>query len=108
ISLVLLIFFMMTATITAGFLPSINTPSATHQLATGASDSFWVGIDSKSSGGIIEKGADGKTLPWYRFAKGDQEKEKPATGIGPVLESFATALAGETGEVVIRLRADRS
>ncbi len=47
ISLVLLIFFMMTATVSSGFLSTINTPGAKSQLATPAADSFWIGIDSK-------------------------------------------------------------
>src|SRR5579862_8774200 len=57
ISLVLLIFFMMTATVSSGFLTAINTPGAKNQLATPASNSYWVGIDSKSGGGQVEKGA---------------------------------------------------
>src|ERR1700681_206048 len=42
VSLVLLIFFMMTATTSSGFLSTINTPGAKYQLATPAAESFWV------------------------------------------------------------------
>jgi biopolymer transport protein ExbD len=107
ISLVLLIFFMMTATVSSGVLPLINTPGAKHQLAAPASDSFWVGIDSKSGGGQVEKGPDGKPLPWYSFGKEKQELLKPTTEVGAVLDSLGQALANEQGEINLRLRADR-
>jgi biopolymer transport protein ExbD len=107
ISLVLLIFFMMTATVSSGFLPSINTPGAKHQLAAGAADAFWVGIDSKSNGGQIEKGPDGKPLPWFSFGKENQELLKPTTRASEVLDALGKALAAESGEVNVRLRADR-
>jgi hypothetical protein len=107
ISLVLLIFFMMTATVTSGFLPSINTPGAKHQLASPAADSYWVGIDSKSLGGQVEKGADGKSLPWFSFGKENKELYKPTTAVGDVVDALCKALANEQGEINVRLRADR-
>jgi biopolymer transport protein ExbD len=107
ISLVLLIFFMMTATVSSGFLSTINTPGARTQLASPAAESWWVGIDSKSGGGQVEKGADGKPLPWFSFGRENQEMHKPATSAGDVLEALGKALAAEDGEVNVRLRADR-
>jgi biopolymer transport protein ExbD len=107
ISLVLLIFFMMTATVSSGFLPSINTPGAQHQLAAGAADAFWVGIDSKSGGGQVEKGADGKPVPWFSFGKENQELLQPTTRASEVLDALGKALEGASGEIDLRLRADR-
>jgi biopolymer transport protein ExbD len=107
ISLVLLIFFMMTATVTSGFLPLINTPGAKHQLASPAADSYWVGIDSKSVGGQIEKGADNKPLPWFSFGKENKELHQPTTAAGEVVDALSKALASEQGEVNVRLRADQ-
>jgi hypothetical protein len=107
ISLVLLIFFMMTATVSSGFLSTIRTPGAKHQLATPAAGSWWVGIDSKSGGGQIEKGPDGKPLPWFSFGREKQELHKPTTEAGDALDALGKALAAEEGEVNVLLRADR-
>ncbi len=108
ISLVLLIFFMMTASISSGFFSTINAPGAKHQLASPSADSFWVGIDTKSRGGQIEKGPDGKPLPWFSFGKENEELAQPTTDQGSVLDALAKSLSGAEGEVNIRLRADRS
>jgi hypothetical protein len=107
ISLVLLIFFMMTATVSSGFLSTINTPGAKHQLATPASDSWWVGIDSKSGGGQVEKGPDGTPLPWYSFGRESQELHAPATNVAGLLEALGKAIVASEGDVQVRLRADR-
>ena len=107
ISLVLLIFFMMTATVSSGFLPSINTPSAKHQLATAAADALWVGIDSKSGGGQVEKGADGKPLPWFSFGRDTQELVRPTIQSAEILDGLEKLVGAESGEINVRLRADR-
>ncbi len=107
ISLVLLIFFMMTATVSSGFLSSINTPGAKNQLATPAANSFWIGIDTKSGGGQIEKGPDGKPFPWFSFGKDNQQLQDPTTDMAFVLDSLGKTLGSETGEVNVHLRADR-
>ncbi|HWY86768.1 MAG TPA: biopolymer transporter ExbD [Gemmataceae bacterium] len=107
ISLVLLIFFMMTATVSSGLLSTINTPGAKYQLATPAAESLWIGVDGKSGGGQVERGPDGKSLPWYSFGKDNMEISKPTINPAEVLDALAKALATEGGEVNIRLRADR-
>ena len=107
ISLVLLIFFMMTASISSGFFSTINVPGAKHQLASpGAADSFWVGIDSKSRGDETETGPDGKPLPWYSLGKENEELEQPTTNQSAVLTALAKGKPAADGEVNIRLRAD--
>lgn len=107
ISLVLLIFFMMTATVSSGFLSTINTPGAKYQLATPAADSLWIGIDSKSGGGQVEKDTAGKALPWYSLGKDNQELQAPTTTGAAVLDALGQLLAAQEGEVNVRLRADR-
>jgi hypothetical protein len=107
ISLVLLIFFMMTATVSSGFLTSINTPGAKNQSAVPAAGSFWVGIDSKSGGGQVERGADGKPLPWFSFGKDNQQLQDPSTDMAAVFGALGTTLAAEEGEVNVHLRADK-
>lgn len=108
ISLVLLIFFMMTASVSSGFLSPINTPGAKHQLASPAEGSFWIGIDTKSTGGQIEKGPDGKSLPWFSFGKESTEMYQPTTSSQEALTALGMTLESEAGEINIRLRADRA
>ncbi len=108
ISLVLLIFFMMTASVSSGFLSTINTPGAKHQLATITTESLWIGIDTKSRGGNVEKGADGKALPWYSFGRDMNELLAPTTQAGDVLGAVEKAVGSGQGEVKVRLRADRN
>jgi biopolymer transport protein ExbD len=108
ISLVLLIFFMMTATVSSGFLSPIDTPGAKHQLATPTNDSLWLGIDSKSAGGQVERDTEGKPLPWYNFGKENMELLPPTTNAGEVLDALSKALADEWGDIQIRIRADRN
>src|SRR5688500_9435789 len=54
ISLVLLIFFMMTASVSTGALSAIETPGARHQLSSIAQGSYWVGVGTKSGAGVVE------------------------------------------------------
>src|ERR1700682_5040271 len=69
ISLVLLIFFTMTAAVGTGVLSSIATPSAQHQLAAITKETYWVGVDYKSLAGTIQKTEDGRLAPWFSFGK---------------------------------------
>lgn len=108
ISLVLLIFFMMTASVSSGFLSTINTPGAKHQLATITTDSLWIGIDSKSRGGNVEKGPDDKALPWFSFGKDTTELLPPTIQVAEVLGALEKAVNPAEGEVKIRIRADRN
>src|SRR5262249_15176299 len=50
VSLVLLIFFMMTTAIASGVFSPIPTPAARHQLATISGDMYWLGIDNQKDG----------------------------------------------------------
>ncbi len=83
ISLVLLIFFMMTATVKFRlFVVHQHARSQDINWRVPAANSFWVGIDTKSGGGKIEKGPDGKPLPWFSFGKDNQQLQDPTTDRG--------------------------
>ena len=64
VSLVLLIFFMMTAAVSSGVFSSIATPQAQHQLASIDSDMYWLGIhkgedkEANESGVLYSLGKD--------------------------------------------------
>lgn len=107
ISLVLLIFFMMTAAATGGMLAVIDTPPAQHQLADLSADMYWIGVELKSRAGTVEKGPDGAPLAWYSYGKDRDEKLAPTTRLADVLAGLAQEFKGGQGEVKIRLRADR-
>jgi len=105
ISLVLLIFFMMTASISTGILSTIATPAAQHQLAAITQGSYWVGVDSKNRAGI--KGEEGST--WYSFGKDVKEQVAPTQDFAQVTGALVKELEkADGGEVKIRLRGERS
>ncbi len=104
ISLVLLIFFMMTATVSSGFLSNISTPGAHTQTAVPSADSIWIGIDSKSGGGEVNSGADGKPLAWFSLGRDKLQITPPTTDRPAALASLEKELADESGEVNIHLR----
>jgi biopolymer transport protein ExbD len=107
ISLVLLIFFMMTASVTSGILSAINTPGAKHQLATITSEMLWIGVEPSSRAGAIERGPDGQPLPWYSLGRDVEELQAPTTDARAVLDGLFGQLANVRGEVKVRIRADR-
>jgi biopolymer transport protein ExbD len=109
ISLVLLIFFMMTASVGGGILSGITTPQATHQLSQIAKGTYWVGIDTKSQGGAVEKDEAGRPLPWYSFGKDTSQRVPPTRDLNEVLGALAKEVQPVEGaEVRVRIRAERS
>jgi biopolymer transport protein ExbD len=118
ISLVLLIFFMMTASVSSGFFSPINTPGARHQLAAISKDQFWIGIDIKGPDGKTEKSADGKAVPWYSLGRDTSVLHQPVRDPAPVLADFFQRVQKELAElpppeprdvrVNVRIRADQS
>jgi biopolymer transport protein ExbD len=98
VSLVLLIFFMMTTAIASGVFSPIPTPAAQHQLATITGDMYWLGIEIK---GDITKFSLGK----------DSDKKKhlldPTEDGTKILDALTSELNGVQGEVKLRLRADK-
>lgn len=107
ISLVLLIFFMMTASVSSGMLSLINTPAARHQLGSVSKDAYWVGIEPKSRSGTEIKGADGKPLPWLSLGMDKKEIVAPTVDPESMLDALEKAVGEVSGEVRIRLRADQ-
>jgi biopolymer transport protein ExbD len=95
ISLVLLIFFMMTASVASGIISPIQTPPAEHQLADIAKDMYWVGV---------EKGLDDE----LRFSFGDDTGTllPPKTEIQDLERAVKTQLDNREGPVRMRIRAD--
>lgn len=109
ISLVLLIFFIMTATVAPGIMSLIATPSARHQLATIMNETYWIGIDTRSRAGIVEKDEAGRPLPWYSFGKDNREQLAPTRELPEVLTALANDLRDvPPGEVTVRLRGEKT
>lgn len=101
VSLVLLIFFMMTAAISSGAFSKIPTPEAKHQLASISTDMYWIGIE-------IDPKVKEMT-PRYSLGK-DSDKQgylvEPTDGEN-VLAKLADELDQSSGEIKVRLRADK-
>jgi biopolymer transport protein ExbD len=116
ISLVLLIFFMMTAAVGAGFL-SIDTPAArTKNIVLSEDMKLWVGLDTKTERG----GTVNRNKPAYSFGKGNDMLIEPTRDRDQFLGRLRKALdadlrkefGGEGGTanatINVRLQADRS
>jgi biopolymer transport protein ExbD len=101
ISLVLLIFFMMTATINSGVLTPIQTPETKYPEGVLAADQYWIGVDSKGP----KKSGGG---PWYSLGHDKQEIAPPTDNFADLLGTVTTKFATLSGEVRIRVRADRA
>lgn len=108
ISLVLLIFFMMTAVTSGGFFSLIQTPGAKHQLAAITQDMFWVGIDIRNPKGEVERDGNANPVPWYSMGKENTQLQPPGQDAAEVLHAFEKLLGQAEGEVRIRIRADRT
>jgi biopolymer transport protein ExbD len=104
ISLVLLIFFMMTAVVSTGVFSPIKTPAARHQLLVITKDMYWVGIDTRGPNGKIDKTDDGKPLPWYSLGKEDAQIQPPTQNVKEILQVLERELEPDEGEVRIRIR----
>jgi len=104
VSLVLLIFFMMTAAISSGVFSPIATPEAKHQLATISDDMYWLGIEKK-----LDKKTE-QTIHLYSLGKDSQKQYlvEPTQNDDAVLEALAKELEEVQGDVKVRLRADKS
>jgi biopolymer transport protein ExbD len=110
ISLVLLIFFMMTAAVQTGLFSPINTPAAKYKTDIIGQDMYWIGIDIKDANGKIHRDANGKPIPWYSLGQDTKRFEEPAQDRKQALAGLEQRLKDrkESGEVRVRIRADRS
>jgi biopolymer transport protein ExbD len=97
ISLVLLIFFMMTAAIQAGLFTAIDTPAAEHQLASIREGSYWIGIDK-----------DAKGQPRFAYGKDAATLEPAGPDWTKVKAAMQQELSGLKGDVRVNLRGDKT
>jgi len=95
ISLVLLIFFMMTSAVSSA-ASSIKTPEARINLITINPEMIWVGID---------RGPDGQ--PTYSLGKGDSGSGTSFASREELLAELDRRVKASPGRVDIRLRANR-
>lgn len=117
VSLVLLIFFMMTAAVSSGVLSPIKTPPAKYELDTIATDMYWIGIDGKSPYGHEELNAKGWPVPWYSVGKGNDTYDLKSEmnledgqfrNVATIMKKLEKELAAASGDVRIRLRGDEA
>jgi biopolymer transport protein ExbD len=95
ITLVLLIFFMMTAAVQSGMFAPIQTPQAEHQLTSIREGTYFVAIDR-----------DSNKKPNFALGKDDKEMEPPGPDMTHVLARLKKEVDKVRGEVRISLRAD--
>jgi biopolymer transport protein ExbD len=116
ISLVLLIFFMMTTAVKSGLLSPIPTPRAERSLDTivRMKGSWWVGIDyARDFAGKPRKDEAGKDVLVYTVGTDDPDPEMKKLTFPPTQdkESLAKALdphLARGGGVRIRIRANKA
>jgi biopolymer transport protein ExbD len=99
VSLVLLIFFMMTTAVASGIFSPIPTPEARHQLATISADMLWVGIEKKGDAVLYSLGRDGERKGYV---------VEPTANDDDVVAGLTKELNEARGDIKIRLRADKS
>jgi biopolymer transport protein ExbD len=107
ISLVLLIFFMMTAALSAGLFGDIDLPVA-HKSAVGLTEDMklWVriGLREKEGGPKVED----LNRPWYSLGLGDKVLVNPTRDIQLLDKPFKEQVQGLEGTVLVRIGADRA
>jgi biopolymer transport protein ExbD len=106
VSLVLLIFFMMTAAVGTGLF-DIKTPTAKHKLEEFEKNmKLWVGMDIRKSenGPVVAN----KRRPYYSLGEGGHILVEPTREITEVLKKLKDRIGKASGEVKVRIRADES
>jgi biopolymer transport protein ExbD len=101
ISLVLLIFFMMSAAVRAGVFSPINTPPAEHQLLKLSEDMYMVNVDAPDPAK--------KAAPFYSLSSSKQEIIKPPVTLAQLKSGLKDELAKQHGvEIKVGVRADEN
>jgi biopolymer transport protein ExbD len=98
ISLVLLIFFMMTSTVVVAS-SRINVPDVNYGATLAGSGMIWIGIDKKPDGGAVYAIGEGDKAA----ARDDQELTE-----AQLLQKVAARMKGLQEPVEVRITADRS
>jgi biopolymer transport protein ExbD len=93
ISLVLLIFFMMTAAV-GGAGALFNTPQAEYLLLNSKPDMWWIGIHYRNG------------QPEYSLGKDDAGDNRPYESREALIRGLAEELKGQSKPVELRIRAD--
>jgi biopolymer transport protein ExbD len=107
VSLVLLIFFVMTAAVQTGMISPVNTPRVEHFADTVDNEMLWVELNVHTERGkVVEK--DGHPVPWYALGKEGNYYVDSTPDAGKVLNELKQRLQKLEGEVRVRLRADRT
>jgi biopolymer transport protein ExbD len=102
VSLVLLIFFMMTATV--GALAGFNLPEARYKMDELAEDmKLWVGIGLNDRDG---KATGTRNDPFYSLGHDKTTLVAPTKQMGMVLKGLRDEIRNSRGRVKIRLRGD--
>lgn len=102
ISLVLLVFFMMTASVIVSS-NNIDVPSSPNSYLAATGGTYWVGIDRN----VDPEGKEGP--PLYSFGEGDKPPEKENTGLSEseVVNRLGDLLKRESLRTDVRIAADR-
>jgi biopolymer transport protein ExbD len=105
VSLVLLIFFVMTAAVQTGMLSPVNTPRVQHLYSTPDNEMLWVELNVHTANGQVQI-QDGWPVPWYALGQEGNQYVKSTPNAGDVLNDLKKRLQPKEGEVRLRLRAD--
>jgi biopolymer transport protein ExbD len=102
ISLVLLVFFMMTASVIVSS-NNIDVPSSGNALLAATGGTYWIGIDRT----VDDQGNEGP--PRYSFGEGERPPASENTGLSEaeVVNRLADLLKRENQRVDVRIAADR-
>jgi len=108
VSLVLLIFFVMTAAVQTGMISPVNTPRAQYIANVADKDTTWVELNvRKDPNGQVQM-KDGWPVPWYALGKETARYVEPTPDAGKVLADLRQRLQKTEGEYRINLRGDRT
>ena len=86
ISLVLLIFFMMTATVRSSLFSPIDTPQTNFPADSLAVEQLWIGIDAKGPGL-----PDPEKRPWFSLGQDNKQLVAPTTQVADVMSAARPA-----------------
>jgi biopolymer transport protein ExbD len=108
VSLVLLIFFVMTAAVQTGMISPVNTPRVAYSADNVLKDTLWVELNvHKEPNGQVQM-KDGWPVPRYASGKETAQYVKPTANAGEVLADFRQRMEKLEGEQRVCLRADRT
>jgi biopolymer transport protein ExbD len=106
VSLVLLVFFLMTTAISVGLFGDINLPSARRSAEELSQDMKLVvkiSLREKKEGPDVED----RSKPWYSLVVGDKEQVKPTRNVQELVKPLQDELKGSERRVLIRIAADQ-